>query len=710
MSLTPNRVQNSLVHSGSKLIIISKGRIISAKEHVNYITLKDGSNKLTVQISNNSLNKNDINQAVKTIKSQNLKSSKSNTNIMEMENTKINDKTLNSKEKKYFKLLYKPKGVKQDNKQISNIETTKNNNFVETTGNNNKEENKMIEKIKTNKLNIIIPTGSNEENKSSENDGIIDDIIINDNIGNNLPKKNINIMKKSEFKIKMQDMIETNIVNEDEKNKGKTIFLENKINKLDYKENSIEEKNEMKNKLSSKEMSINNNDYIDSRRSEEYNSPFHNNLIDKNNQKTKLSKITLVSKSDIVDNINYVTKEGVVDSAVVNAGDSIKENYATRNLITEMEGDVASNSKTGKDNEDLISDDNNTIKIEENKDENFSEEKDKDKDLEEKKNNEIIKLNNNNIYNINLKKTVLSLNDRNKNEDNKNDNKDLKYRSLNFNNIRTTPILYNMCTICEHTIPVTKLFTAECHQHYFCKSCTKNYFEDIIENGSKEMLCPLIKCKKPVNIESLKNIISGEHFKLLTQNLDKKQNSLLFAKLKTDTIQEDFELYTEKHVLDVDSNKKFFNYNNMREVYCPNCCKNAIFPKSNSHFFKCLNCESKKCRHCLKEFTNDHFDLSKENHCKVYYRYADNQKPKDSFCVKFLLQLFFVLASFYLSFVGAFLLIKRFFSSILNIKDNKKCIKYIFLYLFTVILFLVVMPIIFIFFPVFPSMVTLFDF
>ena len=148
----------------------------------------------------------------------------------------------------------------------------------------------------------------------------------------------------------------------------------------------------------------------------------------------------------------------------------------------------------------------------------------------------------------------------------------------------------------------------------------------------------------------------------------------------------------------------------MKGNYCPNCSKDTLFNKGNMHFFKCLNCEKKICRYCSKLFSNDHLDLINPTHCKVYYRYNENLEPKTNYCLKYLLELFFVLASFYLSFVGAFLLIKKIFYKIFNMKDNKNCIKYTFQYLFTIICFIIVIPIIFIFFPVYPSLLALFDF
>ena len=386
-----------------------------------------------------------------------------------------------------------------------------------------------------------------------------------------------------------------------------------------------------------------------------------------------------------------------------------------------MEGDEISNRNLDKEKEDLISDDNKTIKIDENFDEDKTEEKEKIKEnnekninninnnLEEKKLNEIIRINNSdNIYNVN----ALNINKKKRNEKEKekeeNIIRNLKYRSLNFTNIQTNPIQYNICQFCEHTLPVQKLFVAECKQHYFCKKCAKNYYEEIIENGIKEMVCPLVKCRKPVKLENLNNIVSEEHFKILTNNLTEAHNYLLLTKLKTETLPENYEIYTEKHVLDIDSNKKFFSFNNRKEAYCPFCNKDALFTKGNMHFGKCLNCQKKICKYCSKIFSNNHLDLSNPSHCKVYYRNKDIFQGKNNCCLRFLLELFFVIASFYLSFVGAFLLIKGMFYKAFNLNENKNCIKYTFAFLFTFICFLIVIPIIFIFFPVFPSLLASF--
>ena len=466
---TINSIQNS--NNNSKLIIIKKDRLTSAKGVINYITLKEGEQKLTMQINNNFLNKNDINKAVKTIKSQNLHNSKSNPNLIE--NPKLNSIAKKSFEKKIIKMIKGKENKKNNNLQVFNMETTRNNNFLETKSNNdNKNDIQKNDKIKISKLNINTQFEFTEDNKSYENEDCIDDILINDKIDN----KNQN-NKKNDFENKISEIIELK-KNEDNNSKKNNFLLKEKH--LSSQEIKIEGKSEITKKLSSQEMSMNNNNdceetkhiYIDSGRSKEFSIPINNNLIENNNQLTKLSKNNLNNKSEEISlNTNIIVKDGNIESAKANADDNIKANYFAQNLITEMEGDEVSNKESNKGKEDLISDDK-TIKIEENQDEDNSgvkeEEKNKENnssknDLAEKNDKEIIKVNNSN-YKNNIKEPMLNINKINKNEIDRN----INVRSLNFINLRPTPMIYNLCQICEHTLPMSRLFSAKCQKHYFC--------------------------------------------------------------------------------------------------------------------------------------------------------------------------------------------------------------------------------------------------
>jgi hypothetical protein len=219
---------------------------------------------------------------------------------------------MKSTEKKYFKLIYK-----QKEKNKLKINTTKNDNFIETTGNiKDNIDNKQNDKIEIKELKSNIPSNSNkDEIKSSVNDDGIDNIIINDKIEEKI-ENNEDDNNENKSRIKILDIIDLDKNNENEKN-NKMKYNNNFVdeNPLSSKEVFIEGKtggrNEIKKKLSSQEISMNNNEfeelkhiYIDSSRSKENTIPLNNNLVDRSNHITKLSKNeNLGSKSEISINI-----------------------------------------------------------------------------------------------------------------------------------------------------------------------------------------------------------------------------------------------------------------------------------------------------------------------------------------------------------------------------------------------------------------------
>ena len=175
-------------------------------------------------------------------------------------------------------------------------------------------------------------------------------------------------------------------------------------------------------------------------------------------------------------------------------------------------------------------------------------------------------------------------------------------------------IIFQSCYICERAYPSYKLYSASCKRHFICRKCFKNYYEERIEEGDKKLICSVYKCNAPldVNLNILKFIISKSHYDLLIQN-DKKNiknnekkvlnknnnfdnndnennnldliNSNLLLKLqekykinpKNNT--ENLKLYTQRHVIDINSNENFFMYFKIKEQFCPICNKNVYFQK-----------------------------------------------------------------------------------------------------------------------------------
>ena len=56
------------------------------------------------------------------------------------------------------------------------------------------------------------------------------------------------------------------------------------------------------------------------------------------------------------------------------------------------------------------------------------------------------------------------------------------------------------------------IFVGECEKHFICRFCAKNYFEEQIEKGETNLLCPFLFCKNKFYI---KNVVSKENIHLL---------------------------------------------------------------------------------------------------------------------------------------------------------------------------------------------------
>ena len=709
-SSSPNKEEKS-----SRLIIISKDRIQSAKNKVNFITLKDGDIQYTVQLSNDNLNKNGINNAVQTMKQQILMNSRSYGKLYEKQ--KLNNCIKN---KNKSKTPIKEKKERSDfSKRKDNliIETNRSYNLMKTTENNKNEYND--DNIK--KLETLISCDS--DNSKEKKKGKINNSKLNIKqisiLKNNEKNNNFNNIKINDINV---NKIEPIILNEKNDynnininnfitndNNDNTItfdtgnsYLNNKNNKKGihfdkYKSEEIKQINSSVNKIYNN--STKNNIYIDKNNNQKSDIAAKSISEHEQDNKTKIVSKLILTSDKIINEINNDTEDN-------------KENNGALRLATEY---ISDDPYIKEVNSDYISD-SQTVKVEEN-----------DEYDEENNNNNIIYNNdyNNikNIYNNNNNNDNINLNS---SKGNKNifgkivdelDKKKLIDENIRKNLIfrdrkKSNSNIYKACSICEHLFPMTRLFLPECQVHFFCKRCSKSYYEEIIENGIKEMVCPFTKCKIQVDLEDLKKIISKEHFNILInniKNIKETQNKFCFTKLKTYIDNENLELYTQKHVLDINSNKNLYNYNNVKGVYCPKCCTNSLFSKTNTFFYKCLNCECKRCKYCLKDFDERHMDSSFINHCKVYYR-LDDEKKDLKLSYFYFLQLFFVFATYYLCFVGAFLLLRNLFFYLFDIKKKRYIFFYSLSYFFSIIIFIIIIPFIVLFYPYFPSILALLDF
>ena len=272
------------------------------------------------------------------------------------------------------------------------------------------------------------------------------------------------------------------------------------------------------------------------------------------------------------------------------------------------------------------------------------------------------------------------------------------------------------CYICEKTFFFIKLYYAECNRHFLCRKCLKSYYEEYLErkNFSKILKCPCAQCDKKIDYENVvKEIISETHQKIYENHMEDKE----FNERDKDgdcTLDSNIKLYTKRHVLDVNNNKNVFMFKKTKDRYCPRCLMPYLFSKTNNNFIKCLFCNFKICKYCLKEYTSGHLNIQSEDHCKIRFRRGlDEQEQKNCF-IKYLIEAFFVIVSYILLFPGTFLSLSNAFNICLCLNKKEKSviyyIKYILGWVLCVIFFIICCPFIIIIYSIFPVIAAIFDY
>ena len=204
---------------------------------------------------------------------------------------------------------------------------------------------------------------------------------------------------------------------------------------------------------------------------------------------------------------------------------------------------------------------------------------------------------------------------------------------LTDNSQKSSP--YDKCLICERTFSIINLCCSQCNTHFFCRKCLNNYCRGLIEKGIKRMKCPITKCNFDIYQEFLKSILSEDYFSLLCKNsksikseeksissvnMSGNKYEIFNKKIKHNLKDKKMRLYSNKHVIDVNSNIMFYNIRKYKDEYCSKCGEPSLFCKTTTFFHKCLNCGYKCCKYCNKTFTNYHLVINDHRHCKVYYR------------------------------------------------------------------------------------------
>ena len=330
------------------------------------------------------------------------------------------------------------------------------------------------------------------------------------------------------------------------------------------------------------------------------------------------------------------------------------------------------------------------------------------------------------ISNLKIEKNKIEedINNKEYNEFNYYDEDDEEEKNYIILNYNQEDLIEHKCYICDKRYYLNQLLTATCQRHFLCKKCFKNFYEEKIEEGKTNFKCSVFKCEAPVDINMIKSIVSENHFKLINKKKDintfNNNNINNYEEAFTLRLQKKYnlknssssqlKLYTQRHVIDINSNENFYMFHGVKEQYCPLCNEESLFSKTGTHFIKCLNCFHKICKHCFKEFNDLHLDIANENHCKIYFRNKEKYENENN--EKLLIELLMVIASFYFLFSSDFIYIRNavkwFFCS--KGKYNINFALNILIYFFSIIIFLISFPIIFIGFPYFPIFISIFGF
>ena len=438
-----------------------------------------------------------------------------------------------------------------------------------------------------------------------------------------------------------------------------------------------------------------------------------------------------------IQNINNDEKNMVInDDIKVSNRELLKENENMNdNMSTNREKENSFVNKNNFKNSNLNI--NNFFRSNKNKNDLIIMNITKTKELEENKNDvSIYNLknvsNNNNLNNINnmsrnidgqlnLKKNSelynQSTNFFKKAEQNVSDS---NFRiNINYNNNLKNQINFkaykNICSICDVKYASYFFYVAECHTHFLCKKCAKTFYEEKIEMGAKELFCPFIFCKKKFLKSQAKKFLSNKHYKMLIE--EEKTNNFNSLKLRNNyNNKKEMKNYSENHVLDINNNKIFYNFNKNKNIFCSRCNNQSLFCREKQLFMRCLFCNFEQCKYCFKEYTQDHFDMNSNNYCRIYYRDSDIDKISKSKMYLFLKQILLVFASFFLIIISFWKLSKNmFFNCFFKLNENNNnCIlfyiKIILIYILTFLIFAIFLPINIIMFPWFPSFLAIFDY
>ncbi len=449
-------------------------------------------------------------------------------------------------------------------------------------------------------------------------------------------------------------------------------------------------------------------------------------IIDKGNYKVQYDIDQNIDKEKIDKTVKDIEKKVLTISNNYNNTNKITNIENTEVLKLKVNNDSFNNEKENNFNTKTIDDKNHESNKELiNSDSSNNDDKEKRTEIVNNINQQDIKINNKEKESENENEKE----DEDINEYNYNDNNTYAERKLlifhsNSFNDNLIDESYLSCYICDRTYSSNRLYSADCNKHFICRRCCKNYYEERIEQGDRDLKCSVFTCNESFNpgLSILQKFLSENHLDLLLNNKTKNnENKLIEPSLSlqkkynfTNQSSEVMKSYMKKHVIDINSNQNFYMYNKAKVQFCPKCGEQSLFSKTGTYFVKCLNCFHRICKYCMKEYNELHMDISNDNHCKIYYRKdaVDEENEKNSLFYNFLIEIFLILGAFIFLFVGAFYYFKNCLKAIFCIKRNEDygCLKALIINFVTFILFFMSFPILLISLPYFPIFNSIFGF
>ncbi len=447
-------------------------------------------------------------------------------------------------------------------------------------------------------------------------------------------------------------------------------------------------------------------------------------IIDKGNYKVQYDIDQNINKEKIDKTVKDIEKKVLTISNNYNNTNKITNIENTEVLKLKVNNDSFNNEKENNFNTKTIDDKNHESNKELiNSDSSNNDDKEKRTEIVNNINQQDIKINNKEKESENENEKE----DEDINEYNYNDNNTYAERKLlifhsNSFNDNLIDESYLSCYICDRTYSSNRLYSADCNKHFICRRCCKNYYEERIEQGDRDLKCSVFTCNESFNpgLSILQKFLSENHLDLLLNNKTKNnENKLIEPSLSlqkkynfTNQSSEVMKSYMKKHVIDINSNQNFYMYNKAKVQFCPKCGEQSLFSKTGTYFVKCLNCFHRICKYCMKEYNELHMDISNDNHCKIYYRRDGLDDEKKSFFYLFLIEIFLIISAFIFLFVGAFNYFKNCIKAIFCIKQYEEygCFKTMIINFVTLILFFMSFPILLISFPYFSVFNSIFGF